>query len=334
MDPLSQGVIGAAAAQSSSRRDSRLACALGLFSGMSADLDVFIRSQSDPILFLEFHRQFSHSLVFIPLGGLLCACIFYFLFASRHISFSQTYFYCTLGYATHGLLDACTSYGTQLFWPFSTERIAWHSISVIDPLFTVPILLLVAVGALRQSWLFGRVAMLWAVVYIGFGGIQRHRAELVGIELAESRGHSPVAVEAKPSFANLVLWKTIYEHDGQYFIDAVRIGFRTSVSKGESVAKLDIDRDFPWLDPRSQQAQDVERFRWFSAGYLSKSQDNEALIVDMRYSMVPTKGDGLWGIVLSRSARSAEHVSYQINRDMSKSTREEFFDMLFDGPRK
>ena len=46
------------------------------------------------------------------------------------------------GYATHGLLDACTSYGTVLFWPFSNERLTWNNISIVDPLLTIPALIL------------------------------------------------------------------------------------------------------------------------------------------------------------------------------------------------
>ncbi|WP_019218287.1 metal-dependent hydrolase [Legionella tunisiensis] len=49
-----------------------------------------------------------------------------------------------IGYATHGLLDACTNYGTVLFWPFSERRVYWDLISIIDPFFTVPLVLGVA----------------------------------------------------------------------------------------------------------------------------------------------------------------------------------------------
>ena len=72
------------------------------------------------------------------------------LFARRHLSFPRTWLYAALGFATHGLLDACTTYGTQLLWPFSDARIAWNVISIIDPLFTVPILLLVVFAAARR----------------------------------------------------------------------------------------------------------------------------------------------------------------------------------------
>lgn len=328
MDPLSQGVLGAAAAHASSKQQAGLACLLGLIGGMAADLDVLVRSASDPILFLEYHRQFTHSLIFIPVGGMLCAIIAYFLFVRKHMSFGRTYAYCIIGYATHGLLDACTSYGTQLLWPFSSERFAWHSISIIDPLFTLPILGFVIAGATRKSPLWGRLAVGWAIAYIGFGAFQRNRAEHVGIELAASRGHVPAVVEAKPSFGNLILWKTFYAHEGYYFIDAARLAFDVSIYPGESVAKLDLVRDFPWLASGSQQAADVERFRWFSNGYLSKSPEQENMIVDMRYSMLPTEGEGLWGIVLSQDVRADQHVTFRMQRDTSTTTRRKFFEML------
>ena len=111
---------------------------------MAADIDIFFKSDIDPLFYLEFHRQFTHSLLFIPIGSFLCACFFYYLFLrSKDIKFKETYIYCTLGYATHGLLDSCTSYGTQLLWPFTNERIAWNLISIIDPLFTIPLVILV-----------------------------------------------------------------------------------------------------------------------------------------------------------------------------------------------
>jgi len=114
MDPLSQGVLGASLPQSVSQPKTIVyACILGILSGMAPDLDIFIQSKTDPFLFLEYHRQFTHSLLFIPIGGLLCAILFYALFARFKLTFKQTYLFCTLGYATHGLLDSCTSYGTQ-----------------------------------------------------------------------------------------------------------------------------------------------------------------------------------------------------------------------------
>jgi len=315
MDPLSQGVVGAVAPQAVSRSHVLIAGLLGFLAGMTPDLDVLIRSESDPILFLEYHRQFTHSLIFIPIGGLLCGVILHYLFARWHLRFWQTVAYCTLGYATHGLLDACTSYGTQLFWPFSTARVAWHNISIIDPLFTLPLAVLVVTAAVSGRSRWSRLALVWAAVYLGFGVVQRERVEAAGQSLAVLRGHAPVSVEGKPSFGNLVLWKTIYEFDGYYYVDAIRAATRIDPFPGERVAKLDLSRDFAWLDPNSQQARDVERFRWFSGGFLAKSSTENDMIVDMRYSALPNRADGLWGIVLSPDASRSAHVGYRTMRD-------------------
>ena len=87
MDPLTQGLIGASAPQllTSKCRSIAWAGCFGLIAGMAPDLDVLIRSSSDPLLFLEYHRQFTHSIIFIPIGGLLISGILHFLF--RKISF-------------------------------------------------------------------------------------------------------------------------------------------------------------------------------------------------------------------------------------------------------
>ena len=64
----------------------------------------------------------------------------YFILLLRNILILvlDTYMYSTIGYATHGIIDSLTSYGTQLFWPFSNDRFATNTISIIDPLFTLP----------------------------------------------------------------------------------------------------------------------------------------------------------------------------------------------------
>ena len=206
MDPVSQAVLGASAAQSGAgTRQIRVAAVVGILGGMAPDLDVLIRSPSDPLLFLEYHRHFTHALAFIPVGSLLVAAFAYGLFARRHLTFRRTWLYAALGYATHGLLDACTTYGTQLLWPFSDARIAWNLGSVIDPLFTVPVLVLGLLSVLRRSAGMAQLALAWAIAYPLLGLVQRERAEAVGLAEALARGHTPLRLEAKPMFSTVWL---------------------------------------------------------------------------------------------------------------------------------
>jgi len=344
MDPLSQASLGASLSQSFANDSSkqRIALVIGALAGMVPDLDVLIRSTDNPILFLEFHRQFSHSLIFIPFGALFCALVFYPLLASRwfrnkwpaaSLSFAQIYLFSFLGYATHGLLDACTSYGTQLFWPFSTERFAWNTVSIIDPLFTLPVLILVLLGAYKKNVRYARVAFVYAVIYLSLGLVQHHRAEAAVFELAKQRGHQVERVQVKPSFANRHVWKIIYEYDGRYYVDAVRLLVNTEYITGTSIQKLDVKRDFPWLPADSQQAKDLERFRWFSDDYLAVSRRNPNLIMDVRYSYLPNRINSMWGVEVDKQlideGKLDAHVRYEIKSGTDKKTVKRFMDMVF-----
>ena len=328
MDPLSQAILGAAAAQSLIKKSDLARIALiGALAGMAPDLDVLIQSSTDPLLQLEYHRQFTHSLIFIPVGALLCAIAFW-PFMRRHMSFKAIWLTALAGYATHALLDACTTYGTLLLWPFSDARIAWNTISVIDPVFTLPLLGFVIAAGVKKSQFIGRLGMAWVAFYLSIGVIQEERAMAAGEALAADRGHAPAVVSAKPSFGNLLLWKTVYEYDDHFWVDAVRAGGDVTIIEGDHVARLNLQSSFPWLDTDSQQARDVERFRWFSNDYLAIDTDDPFLIVDMRYSHLPNEIKGLWGIRLDPDASADEHVTWVARRSADSERFEQLWAML------
>lgn len=334
MDPLSQAALGASLSQSFAKDKTKQFSALviGALAGMAPDLDILIQSTDDPLLFLEFHRQFTHSLIFIPFGALLCALVFY-PFAKKKLSFAQIYLFSFLAYATHGLLDACTSYGTQLFWPFANVRIAWSVVSIIDPLFTVPLIIFILLAVVRKKVVYARLGFAYAVVFLSLGVLQNQRSEAAAVELALQRGHQVERVHAKPSFGNRHVWKIIYEYDGRYYVDAVKLLWDVEYIKGSSIEKLDVKRDFPWLPSESQLAKDIERFRWFSDDFLAVSVEDEKLITDVRYSLLPNEIKFMWGIEVNKSLIDDgdldAHVFYEINNEVDKSARVRFFDMLF-----
>ena len=223
MDPVTQGAFGAIFAQTISNKKKILfGSIVGCCAGLAPDLDIFIRSVSDPLLKLEYHRQFTHSIIFIPIGALIVTLFSRILF-KKYLSLGETYLFSFLGYATHGLLDACTSYGTQLLWPFSDERISWNYISVVDPFLSVPVILAIVFAVIMKNKLITLCGILYILIYLSFGAIQENRAEFSGKSIANFRGHESKNLTAKPSLGNLFLWKTIYEDSGFYYVDAVRL---------------------------------------------------------------------------------------------------------------
>ena len=141
MDSLTQIVLGAAVAEVvAGKRLGNKALLWGAIGGTIPDLDVIGGFFMGEVEYVNFHRGFSHSLVF----GFLLGPILGWLLSkspwSQGQSFglwTQLFFWCIF---THPLLDSFTSYGTQLFLPFSDYRVELNTIFIIDPAYTAPML--------------------------------------------------------------------------------------------------------------------------------------------------------------------------------------------------
>lgn len=320
MDPISHAVLGTALTQTTQHRQyaARLGL-LGLLAAMAPDLDIVIRSSTNPFLALEYHRQFTHSLAFIPIGGLLCALVFHALIGKRwQISRHHLFWVCTVAYGTHALLDACTTYGTQLLWPFSTARIAWNNVSIVDPLFTLPLITFTALAAWSKRRWLGYLALAWGVVYLGLGVIQRDRAEQAGQQLAQARGHIPQRIEAFPSLGNMLLWRVVYLADNRFYVDAVRINLVSGAAhwappaagSAGSIAAYQPALHTPWLAADSQQARDIATFRWFTNNYVGVDAHNSQRLIDVRYAVLPNDTQTLWAIEANPQLANTEHARF------------------------
>jgi len=111
-----------------------------------------------------------------------------------------------------------------------------------------------------------------------------------------------------PSIGNNIVWKTIYETEGIYYVDAIRAAGGIKVYKGGSVARFDPARDMPWL-ANTQQGRDVEHFIHISDGYNCVGRNNPNVIWDMRYSLWPNQVQGSLAIVVDPAAPADAHVS-------------------------
>jgi inner membrane protein len=171
MDPLTHAALGAALAQPPAGPGRIVAAiAVGCVAAIAPDADVLVRSSADPLLALEYHRHFTHSLLFAPVGALFCGLLAY-PFCRRWLGPGICVVVSLLGYLSHVLLDACTSYGTSLYWPFSGERAAFDLVSAVDPLLTLPLVGLAAWAGLRRRPGLAVVGVGWALAYLILGGV-------------------------------------------------------------------------------------------------------------------------------------------------------------------
>ena len=91
MDPVSQAFIGSAFAQTFAKKANqvKLAFGCGAIGGILPDIDIFIKSASDPLLAIQYHRHFTHSLFFVPIGGLVAAILIWLIFSRKKDNFLQ-----------------------------------------------------------------------------------------------------------------------------------------------------------------------------------------------------------------------------------------------------
>jgi len=300
VDPVSQAVVGAVAVQAAFTRSLGARAALyGAVGGALADADVLIRSAGDPLLAVEMHRHFTHSLAFVPLGGVLAALPFLLRRSGRE-RWRAIVAACTLGYATHAPLDVLTSYGTLWLWPFSRERLELDWMSIVDPLFTLPLLLLSALAAFRASRRIALAAVAFGLLYIAAGGALHTRAANVATSLAASRGHTVAHARVMPTLGNLVVWRSVYVAGGEIHADAIRVApwGSAAILGGGSVALIHapaMTDDVP-STLRARWSRDFGRFSWFADGFVAHHPADPTVLGDMRYSLSTEGFEPLWGL--------------------------------------
>lgn len=329
MDLLTQGLLGAGMAQSGAKNnETRIAAGIGFLAGIIADADILIQSENDPLLNIEFHRHFTHSIFFVPLGALIAAFLLW-PFLRKRLPFARIYLFAFLGYCLSGMLDAFTSYGTHLLWPLDDDRLAFNIISVIDPVFTLILLIAVIMAFRKYTHTAARMGLLLAGIYLSLGWMQLQRAENVAATLAQERGHAIERLLVKPTLANLVLWRSIYQTEGRLYVDAIRVGpfSDARVYPGDSIELFDLARDMPELPVSSLLVDDIKRFTTFSDGLVAIWPEQPDVLIDVRYSNLPMNLSPLWGIEMD-VAQPDQHARYTLYRDASGETRKKFMTLL------
>lgn len=300
MDPLTQGLLGAAASQSLfARRLGRPVVWVGLAAGMAADADILIRSQAEPMLAMIYHRHFTHSLVFIPVGAAVAAAAFLLLPWGRRKA-PWIYAAALAAYATHGLLDAATSYGTLWLWPFSQRRLAWDLLSIIDPLFTLILLAGVVAAVIWRQAMPARLALLAAALYVGIAAVQHQRAQQASLAVAAQRGSVVQRHRVMPALGRAWRWRSIYVSNASIWADEVRTPLTgpAYVIPGEQATLVTLQQARELAAPGVFAARAIDRFYWFADGFVGVASTQPLVLTDLRYSLRPTQVKPLWGLLL------------------------------------
>jgi inner membrane protein len=283
MDSITQAVLGASIQGALlGRWQGRKALLYGAMLATVPDLDV-VMEYGDAVANMTYHRGFSHSLFVLSGFALLLAWL-----ARRfrpHPGYSANRLLLTLWLVliTHPLLDAFTSYGTQLFWPLMPTPTAWSSLFIIDPLYTMPLIAAVVIslftGLREQSWRIPAVALTVSTLYIGFSLAGKFMAEQrVERELAR-QGIQAEQLFTTPTPLNTLLWRVIVL-DGEDYHEALVGWFDDEPPQLQRLPR--------GTHLRAQLTGSLmhQRLDWFTGGMLRYDQvDGHLIVTDLRLGM-------------------------------------------------
>jgi inner membrane protein len=222
MDSLTQLALGAgvAAAALGPRIGPRKAVLVGAVLGTAPDLDVFV-PLGDPVADFVLHRGPTHSLFVQALVTPLFAEPLIRLFDGLRGERVRTYLAVYLCFVTHALIDAITIYGTRIVWPVIPEPFGVGSMFIIDPLYTIPLLVILVWALALGTWTprFARattVALVVSTAYLGWSMVGQQIAQARGEAALARLGVDPERVIASPTPFNTLYWRVLAVERDRY----------------------------------------------------------------------------------------------------------------------
>ncbi len=285
MDSLSQAALGAAIGVAVMGRRTRpwKAALIGALAGTLPDLDSFY-DYGDPISNMIYHRATSHALFWQTVASVPIAALV--AFATRETKqFRWWWLTVWLALVTHALLDWTTVYGTQLGLPFTDTPFGLGSMFIIDPLYTLPLLIGIAVAlSLRNTrgWRWNAAGLILSTAYLCWSALAQQHVTGVAQESLRAQGHQVERLLVTPAPLNTILWRVV-AMTPQGHLE----GFYSVLDRDRTIT---FD-GFPRGDELYAQLRGnpfVERIANFSKGFFRMSEvDGRAVITDLRMGQEP-----------------------------------------------
>lgn len=294
MDSLTQIVLGAACGEIAlGRKIGNKALLFGAIGGTIPDLDVFIGKflYNNEIQAMAFHRGFMHSLLFAVPAAFVFGWFTYKFYNSgkrKETTVQKDWIWLFfLSIFTHPILDCFTPYGTQLFAPFSDYRVAFNTISVVDPIYTLPFLICMIVilffkrsNAKRLKWT--KAGIYISSFYLLFTLGNKFYIDSVFKKSFKKAGISMDRFSAQPSIFNNILWYAVAETKDKYHLT-----FYSLLDKSATANKIiSIEKNHDLID---MNAENLKTLAWFSNDYYRISKKEKIgtyKYTDLRYPML------------------------------------------------
>lgn len=273
VDSLTHALTGGVIARA--MNDERLGnwgTTVGLAMGFFPDSD-FVLGLFNRQFYLEYHRDFTHSLLLIPFYALFFSWLFVKI--SKRPCFWSFYIICLLALASHAILDLLTSYGTMIFSPFFENRFSWDLIFIVDLIFSGIVFFPFVVSFLwkRAAGWICRGSLIGLVLYVFFCWVEHHQAIELAKAFSKNLNEEVIQVASLPQPLSPFRWSNFVEtKDNVYqgFVDLLRRERPRSVPSPSSFfEKLSILYDPP-EEVRYRSWERIQNSPWVKKAFSAK----------------------------------------------------------------
>ena len=294
MDSLTQAAVGAVVGELIlGKKLGWRGAAWGAFFGTFPDLDVVVLPFLDAAAGIRWHRGLSHSILMMIVASLVLAKPLAKLHKPQGVTSRDMGWLVFWAWSTHVLVDCFTTYGTQIFEPFSNYRVAMNTLFIVDPLFTLPLIvgLVMALRLDPKKFIKRRRIMKLAVavscLYFAFGFTMRLCAENRMREALIDKIPNGELVAVSPSSFNTILWRGLIESEKGYYLT-----YWSPFDHGEPTFKY-----FPKNRELAKDFEDEDALvalKWFSRGHwiAREGDDGTLVIIDMRFTEIRDPHNG------------------------------------------
>lgn len=227
---------------------------------------------------------------------------------------------------THPLLDCFTAYGTQFLQPLTRLRFAWNTISVVDPLYTLPFLLLLVAAARRgrESRVRRRLntaGLLVSSVYLLLTVVNHFNVGAVLDQTLANRDLTAVRSMHSPSLGNNLLWSATAQtgRDSFYVGEYSLLDRRREFTPFRGVAG-----NHDWLAPYAGD-RELEILQWFTQGYyvVLPAEQGTVRLGDLRYGLLTDDPADPGGYIFSWVIDTTVHPVQVVQQNEGPQRRRE-----------
>jgi len=373
MDSLTQITLGAAVGEAVlGRKVGNRAILWGAVGGIIPDLDIIPSLFMDDMARLSIHRGLSHSILFSvllapllgylvarwyrrrerpaggkpaaaqrPVGGKQPAVEKGHAAELRPITgkspgFGEWTLLFFLALSTHFILDCFTSYGTQIFYPFSTYRVALNSISIVDPIYSLPLLIPVIIILMMRNpqrrRMLNMIGLGLSTLYLLFTLVNKWQVTAVFEQSLRDQKIHYNRIMTVPTFLNNLLWLGVAEGDNSF-----HVAYYSILEKNREIPFTAIRKNHHLIE-HLRDTDAVRKLEWFWRGYFAVEQRNGIFFLNDIKHVVLSGSSGkptfIFSMMIHEGTDGALIVQRKRLRSIGKTAFVELFGRIFGNHRE